>query len=156
FSSHKMLGPMGTGVVWGRRELLESMPPYQAGSNMAHGIDLVSAELEHAARKFGAGTPNVAGAVGLAAAARYLQRLDRDAIQGHEARLSRYALDRLTEVPGLRLLGPREPANRIPVFSFVLEKYPPQAILRFVDARGIAIRAGDLAALQLLKRFGVS
>src|SRR5262249_48067982 len=156
FSSHKMLGPMGTGVLWARRELLDSMPPYQAGSNMAHEIDFSSQELEHGARKFGAGTPNVAGAIGLAAAVRYLSAQNRNAIAAHEAELTRYALDSLAEVPGLRILGPADPAGRVPVFSFVLEGYSPQAILKYLDARGIAIRAGDLASLPLLKHFGVS
>lgn len=156
FSSHKMLGPMGVGVLWARRELLEDMTPYQAGSNMAHQIDLSSQEVAHAAHKFGAGTPNVAGAVGLAAAVEYLSGQDRDAIERHEARLTQHALDQLTAIPGLRLLGPRSAAQRIPVFSFVLTGHAPSVILKHLDARGIAIRAGELAALPLLKHFGVT
>jgi cysteine desulfurase/selenocysteine lyase len=156
FSSHKMLGPMGIGVLWGRRELLEDMPPYQAGSNMAHEIDFTSQVFEHAAARFGAGTPNVSGAVGIGAAAHYLMSEDRSAIERHEAHLTQYTLGQLTDVPGLRLLGPREPAQRIPVFSFVLATHSPQQILRHLDSRGIAVRAGDLAALPLLRRFGVS
>jgi cysteine desulfurase/selenocysteine lyase len=155
FSSHKMLGPMGVGVLWARRELLDDMAPYQAGSNMAHQVDLNSQEFEHAARKFGAGTPNVAGAVGLAAAVDYLHSQDRSAIERYEAHLTQYALDQLTPIPGLRLLGPHAAAQRLPVFSFVLARHSPSQILRHLDARGIAIRAGDLAALPLLKRFGV-
>lgn len=156
FSSHKMLGPMGAGVLWARRELLEDMAPYQAGSNMAHQIDFSSQELEHGARKFGAGTPNVSGAVGLAAAVEYLRGLDRAAIERHEAHLTQHALDQLTAIPGLRLLGPRSAAQRVPVFSFVLTGRSPAEILQHLDARGIAIRAGDLAALPLLKHFGVT
>ena len=156
FSSHKMLGPMGIGVLWARRELLEDMAPYQSGSNMAHQVDLTSQEFEHRAHKFGAGTPNVAGAVGLAAAVEYLCSQDRSAIQRHEAHLAQYGLDQLTRIPGLRLLGPYSAAQRVPVFSFVLAGHSPAQILHCLDARGIAIRAGDLAALPLLKHFGVT
>jgi SufS family cysteine desulfurase len=156
FSSHKMLGPMGAGVLWARRELLEDMAPYQAGSNMAHEIDVSTQEFEHGAHKFGAGTPNVSGAVGLAAAVEYLRTQDRTAIERHEARLTQHALDQLTAIPGLRLLGPRSPAQRVPVFTFVLAGHSPAEILEHLDARGIAIRAGDLAALPLLKHFGLS
>jgi len=156
FSGHNMLGPMGVGVLWGRRELLEEMPAYQAGSNMARAVDLTSQEFEHAARKFGAGTPNVSGAVGLAAAVQYLVTQNRDTIERHEAQLTQYALEQLTAISGLRLLGPRAAAQRVPVFSFVLAGYSPAEILRYLDSRGIAIRAGDLSALPLLKRFGVS
>lgn len=156
FSSHKMLGPMGAGVLWGRRELLEEMAPYQAGSNMAHQIDFSSQEFEHGAHKFGAGTPNVPGAIGLAAAADYLRSQDRGAIERHEARLTQHALEQLSAIPGLRVLGPRSAAQRVPVFSFVLAGRTSGEILRHLDARGIAIRAGELAALPLLKHFGVS
>jgi cysteine desulfurase/selenocysteine lyase len=156
FSGHKLLGPMGVGVLWGRRELLEEMPPYQAGSNMAHEIDLGSQEFDHAARKFGAGTPNVSGAVGVAQAVRYLNSQDRAAVERHEAELTHHALEQLTDIPGLRLLGPKEAAGRIPVFSFVLANHSPGEILHYLDSRGIAVRAGDLAALPLLKRLGVN
>jgi len=156
FSSHKMCGPMGTGVVWAHRELLDSMSPYQAGSNMAHEVEFTSQEFEHGARKFGAGTPNVAGAIGLSAAIQYMESQNRSAIEAHEAQLTRHALKRLAAIPGLRVLGPKDSAGRIPVFSFVLEKHSPQEILGYLDERGIAVRAGDLAALSLLKRFGVT
>jgi cysteine desulfurase/selenocysteine lyase len=156
FSGHKMLGPMGVGVLWGRRERLEEMAPYQAGSNMAHEVDLTSQRLEHGARRYGAGTPNVSGAVGLAAAVEYLRSHDRVAIERHEARLTQYALDQLAQIPGLRILGPRSAPQRVPVFSFVLAGHSPAEVLQRLDACGIAIRAGDLAALPLLKRFGVT
>ena len=156
FSSHKMLGPMGVGVLWGRRELLEDMSPYQAGSNMAHEVGLTSQEFEHAAHKFGAGTPNVSGPVGLAAAVQYLGNQNRSAIERHEAELTQYGLERLADIPGLRLLGPRSATQRLPVFSFASAGHSPAEILQHLDARGIAVRAGDLAALPLLKRFGVS
>jgi cysteine desulfurase/selenocysteine lyase len=112
--------------------------------------------LEHGARKFGAGTPNVAGPVGLAAAVKYLNTHGRNAIERHEAQLTHYALERLNHIPRLRLLGPKVSSERLPVFSFVLADRSPQETLRHLDAQGIAVRAGDLASLPLLKRFGVS
>lgn len=156
FSSHKMLGPMGAGVLWARVEMLEEMSPYQAGSNMAHDVDLDGQTLEHSARKFGAGTPNVSGAIGMAAAVQYMNSLGREQIERHEAALTVYALERLADVPGLQLIGPKTPERRIPVFSFTLAPCQPQEILWRLDALGIAIRAGDLAALPLLRRCGVS
>ena len=156
FSGHKILGPMGAGVLFARRELLEQMPPYQAGSNMAHGVDFDAQEYEHGSHKFSAGTPNVSGAVGLAAAIRYLSGLDRGAVEKHESMLTAQALERLAGMPGLRVLGPDRAGQRVPVFSFVIEGQSPPAILRHLDAQGIAVLAGDLAALPLLKRFGVS
>jgi cysteine desulfurase/selenocysteine lyase len=156
FSSHKMLGPMGVGVLWARTELLEAMPPYQAGSNMAHAVDFETAELEHAALRFGAGTPNAAGPIALAAAVDYVQSLGMDAVHAHEADLTTYTLDRLSHVPGLRVLGPTSAIDRVPVFAFDVAGIAPLELQRDLDARGIAIRAGDLSALPLLKHFGVS
>jgi cysteine desulfurase/selenocysteine lyase len=155
FSGHKMLGPMGTGVVWGRRELLDAMPPYHVGSNMAHDVEFDRENFEHGALKFQSGTPDVAGPVGLAAAVAFFDAAG-DAMHRHEHDLAKYGLQRLSEIPGLRLLGPREAANRIPVFSFTLEGHPAVSVAKALDARGIAVRAGDLAALPLLKRFGVT
>jgi cysteine desulfurase/selenocysteine lyase len=156
FSSHKMLGPMGIGVLWAREELLEQMAPYQAGSNMAHEVDLETAEWEHGARKFGAGTPNASGAIGLASAIDFLSSLGRERIQSHEHELAEHGLARLAEIPGLRLLGPDGPKDRLPLFSFVLEGRDSMDVMRALDEHGMAVRAGDLAALPLLKHFGVT
>jgi cysteine desulfurase / selenocysteine lyase len=123
---------------------------------MAHDVDVGSAAYEHAALKFGAGTPNVAGPVGLAAAIRYLTRAGRDAIRQHEQALTEHTLKALKDVRGLRLLGPTGATDRVPVFSFSLDRLRPVDLVRELDARGIAIRAGDLAALPLLKRFGLT
>jgi cysteine desulfurase/selenocysteine lyase len=155
-SGHKMMGPMGCGVLWGRRALLEAMAPYQAGSNMAHDADAEGAEYAPGALRFGAGTPSVADAVGLAAAIAFLERLGRAEVWAHEQAMVAYALGRLAEVPGLRLLGSTSPEGRIGVFSFVMNGMTPEAVLAELDQRGIAIRAGDLASLPLLRRFGVS
>jgi cysteine desulfurase/selenocysteine lyase len=156
FSSHKMLGPMGAGVLWARTELLEEMAPYQAGSNMAHDVDVDGQTFEHGARKFGAGTPNVSGPLGLAAAVQFMDSLGRTQIEAHEAALTTHALRRLKDVPGLQLIGPTTPEHRIPVFTFSFATHTPKDVLQRLDAQAIAVRAGDLSALQLLRRFGVS
>jgi cysteine desulfurase / selenocysteine lyase len=155
FSGHKMLGPMGTGVVWGRRELLDAMPPYHVGSNMAHDVDFQRADFEHGALKFQAGTPDVAGPVGLAAAVRFFEAAG-PLLRRHEDDLVQYGLVRLADIPRLRIIGPHEADRRVPVFTFVLEGHAPTAVARALDARGLAVRAGDLAALPLLKRFGAA
>jgi cysteine desulfurase / selenocysteine lyase len=151
FSSHKIAGPMGAGVLWARTELLDSMPPYQSGSNMAHAVDLNGQEFEKAAYKFGAGTPNVADAIGMAAAVDYLESLGRDAIRTHEEHIAAYALERLEGVPNLRVLGPRRSMDRIPVFAFDVAGIEAEALMRDLDARGVAIRAGDIAAIVVAR-----
>lgn len=156
FSSHKMLGPLGVGVLFGRRELLDRMAPYQSGSNMAHDVDLEFESLESGARRFGAGTPNVCGAVGMAVAVSYMQKLRREGCVQHEKELVDYAIGRLTAIPEFRLLGPRSPENRTPVFSFVIENHDVDDLARTLDESGIAVRAGDLSALPLLRHFGVT
>jgi cysteine desulfurase / selenocysteine lyase len=156
WSSHKILGPMGVGVLWARRELLDRLPPYQTGSNMAHNVDLQSAELEHGAAKYQAGTPNVSGPIGLAAAVRYLTAIGPSAIEAHDQRLVRHALSRLREVPGLRLLGPATSDRRVPVFSFTIAGRAVADVVAALDREGIAIRGGDLATLPLLRRFGTA
>jgi len=155
FSGHKMLGPMGTGVVWGRRELLDTMPPYHVGSNMAHDVDFERADFEHGALRFQAGTPDVAGPVGLAAAVRFFEAVG-PLLRRHDDELVQHGLMRLAGIPRLRIIGPRAPDRRVPVFTFTLEGLAPTTVARALDARGIAVRAGDLAALPLLKRFGAA
>jgi cysteine desulfurase/selenocysteine lyase len=156
FSGHKMLGPMATGVVWGRRDLLDAMPPYHVGSNMAHGVDFDRAEFETGAMKFQAGTPDVAGPAGLAAAVRFFEAAGHDKLRRHDEDLVEYGLARLADVPRLRIIGPTRPSNRVPVFTFVMDGHPAASVARALDAQGIAIRAGDLAALPLLMRFGTT
>jgi len=156
FSGHKMLGPMASGVVWAHRELLDAMPPYHVGSNMAHEAGFDHATLEEGALKFQAGTPDVAGPVGLAAAIALFDGAGRDALRRHEEALVRHGLARLSEVPGLRLIGPTSPDRRIPLFTFTLAGRPASSVAAALDRRGVAVRAGDLAALPLLRRFGVA
>lgn len=158
FSGHKILGPMGIGVLWARRETLENMPPYQAGSNMAHDVEAesVPARFVEGSWKFEAGTPNVPGAVGLATALEFLESLDRKALWAREQALTRYALSRLRELKGLRILGPTKSQDRISLFSFVIGNRPVSEVVKALDAKGIAVRGGDLAARPLLKRMGVT
>ena len=154
FSSHKMCGPMGVGMLWARRAILEEMPPYQLGSNMAHDVGLDSAALSDAALKFGAGTPNVSGAVGMAAAADFLSALGRPQTWAHEQSIAHHFLDRVRRIRGVRVLGTDAASDRVSVFSFTVDGMTPPAVAIALDERGIAVRAGDLASLPLLERFG--
>jgi cysteine desulfurase/selenocysteine lyase len=157
FSSHKMLGPMGTGVLWARRELLDEMPPYQTGSNMAHEAGFDGAiHWSPDALRFGAGTPNVAGPVGLAVAIGFLESIGFSAIREHEQQLTRHALARLTAIPAVRLLGSPRLEGRLAVFSFTVGRRTGPEIVAALDAEGIAVRGGDLASLPLLRHLGVS
>jgi cysteine desulfurase / selenocysteine lyase len=156
FSSHKMLGPMGVGVLWGRRDLLEAMAPWQVGSNMAHDVDLETEHLSEGALKFSAGTPNASGPVGLAAAVTFLRGIGQDAVAAHERSINRRMIERLGAIRGVRLLGSRDPDQRVSVFSFTVAGRTPPEIIRAMDAEGIAIRGGDLASLPLLRHFGVN
>jgi cysteine desulfurase/selenocysteine lyase len=154
FSSHKMCGPMGVGVLWARRSILDAMPPYQTGSNMAHDVGVEDANLSDAALKFGAGTPNVAGAVGLAAAADFVSSIGRAELWDHEQRVTTRMLTRLGEIRGVRLLGTSVARERVGVFSFTVAGKTPLDVASALDTDGIAVRAGDLASLPLLERFG--
>jgi cysteine desulfurase/selenocysteine lyase len=155
-SAHKMLGPMGLGVLWARRETLDRMPPYQVGSNMAHDVTDAGERLEHGALKYQAGTPNVAGPVGLAAALDVLDEIGLDTIGRHDRLLVDHARERFARVPGLRVLGTMEESStRLPVFSFALPGVPASRLVRSLDEAGVALRGGDMAALPLLQRFGL-
>ena len=154
FSGHKMCGPTGSGALWVRREVLEEMPPYQGGGEM---IDLVQrhestwARLPH---KFEAGTPNIAGAIGMAAAARYLRAVGPEKILAHEQELTEYAIGTLAEIPGLRLFGP--PAGeRAGILSFRMDEAHPHDISTVLDREGVAIRAGHHCAQLVMERFRV-
>jgi cysteine desulfurase/selenocysteine lyase len=155
FSGHKVCGPMGSGVLWARRDIIDDMPPYQLGSNMAHDVDVESMHPSDGALKFGAGTPSVADAVGLAAAIRFLQRIGFDALRTHEESLTEHMMERLMGLSGLTLLGDGAPRERIALFSFALANHDASDVMSRLDARGIAVRAGDLASLPLLKMFGL-
>jgi cysteine desulfurase/selenocysteine lyase len=155
FSGHKMCGPTGIGALWGRREILEAMAPYQGGGEMISVVERdhsTWAELPH---KFEAGTPNIAGAVGFGAAVDYLSAIPHEALASHEQEVLAYAVERLGEIPGLRLFGPRSSAERSGVVSFTLDAAHPHDISTIVDAKGVAIRAGHHCAQLVMKRYGV-
>jgi cysteine desulfurase/selenocysteine lyase len=155
FSSHKLPGPMGTGVLWARRSILDAMPPYQTGANMAEDVGLETARILDVPFKFHPGSANVSGPVGLASAIRFMNALGRDVIQRHEQALTRHALDRLNAIRGVKILG-HAPVERIALLTFSVEGLAPPDVVRALDARGIAVRGGDMAALPLLKRLGLS
>lgn len=155
FSGHKMCGPTGIGGLWGRREVLEAMPPFHGGGDMIEFVELESSTYAPIPNKFEAGTPNVAGAVGLGAAADYLGRIGRDAILAHERHLIAYAVERLGEIPDLTILGPKNLEERSGVVSFTLADIHPHDLATILDSEGVAIRAGHHCTQPLMKCLGV-
>jgi len=151
FSGHKLFAPTGTGVLWGRRALLAAMPAWQTGGEMVAQVDYDRARLRDPPHRFEAGTPNIAGVIGLGAAIRYLGTLDRAAIARHEARLHRRLRDELAAQPGVRVLGDPEAA----VVAFTVTGAHPHDIATIVDRDGVAIRSGHHCAEPLHRRFGV-
>ena len=156
FSSHKMCGPTGVGVLWARKELLEGMSPYQGGGEMISIVERDESTWAGLPHKFEAGTPNIAGAVGAAAAVDFMEQVGYDAVQEHEAGLLRYALNRMAGIDGLSVYGPEDPAERSGVISFALGDAHPHDIATILDAEGVAIRAGHHCAQLVMKHFGVA
>ncbi len=154
FASHKVYGPTGIGVLYGRRELLDEMPPWQGGGNMIDQVSFEQVTYKRAPARFEAGTTILAGAVGLAAALDYLDGLGPEAVRRHEDELLAHATEALAAVPGLRLVGTA--AHRVGVLSFVLEGVDTEAMGRFLDHEGIAVRAGRHCAQPTMRRFGVT
>jgi cysteine desulfurase/selenocysteine lyase len=153
FSGHKMLGPMGIGGLYGKTSLLESMPPYQAGGDMISSVTFERTLYNVLPHKFEAGTPNVAGAVGLAAAIDYLTAIGVDRIAAHEHALLAYGTEALSRVPGVRLTGTA--ADKAGILSFVLEGIHPHDIGTILDREGVAIRTGHHCCQPLMQRLGV-
>jgi len=152
FSAHKIGGPTGVGVLWGKASLLNAMPPYQFGGDMISQVGDTETTWNTLPWKFEAGTPNFADVVGLGAAIDYLERLGMKAIQAYESELTKYTLAALNRVPGLKIFGPRNTESRGGVFSFALEGVHPHDLATFLDVQGIAVRAGHHCAQPLLKR----
>jgi len=158
FSGHKTLGPMGIGVLWGRPELLEALPPWQGGGEMIREVHQDRVTYSPSPGKFEAGTPNVAGAVGLSAGLDYLERVGWDELRTHELTLQRRSLRLAEERFGgsLRVFGPKDPKERVAVVSFAMDGIHPHDIASLLDARGICVRAGHHCAQPLMERFGVA
>jgi cysteine desulfurase/selenocysteine lyase len=154
FSGHKMCGPTGIGVLYARRRLLEAMPPYQGGGDMIKRVSLTSFTPNDVPHKFEAGTPAIAEAIGLGAAVDFLGGLGMQAVHGHEAAMTQYAMDRLSEVPGLRVYGP-PPAERGGVVAFSMAEAHPHDVAQILDSLGVAVRAGHHCAMPIHEKLGV-
>ncbi|HEX8744741.1 MAG TPA: cysteine desulfurase [Thermoleophilaceae bacterium] len=154
FTGHKVYGPTGIGVLYGKRELLEAMPPFLTGGDMISRVDFQESSWNQLPWKFEAGTTPFAEAVGLAAALDWLHGLGMDAVAAHESDLTAYALERLSEVPGLTVYGPRE-LPRGPAISFALEGVHPHDVAEILGRDGISIRAGHHCTQPLMRKLGV-
>jgi cysteine desulfurase/selenocysteine lyase len=154
-SAHKMCGPSGVGALWGRRELLEAMEPFNLGGHMISKVRFEETTWGELPHKFEAGTSPIAEAVGFGAAIDYLNEIGIAAIERHEQELAAYALERLAEVPGITLYGP-PPDRRAGIVSFNLGEIHPHDVAQILDSEGIAIRAGHHCCQPLMTRFGVA
>jgi cysteine desulfurase/selenocysteine lyase len=154
FSGHKVFGPTGIGVLYGKAALLEAMPPYQGGGDMIESVTFEKTIFKAPPERFEAGTPNVAGAIGLGAATQFVGRLDRQQLVDHETALRVAADEALATVPGLRIIAHGDP--RAAVVSFVMDAAHPHDIASFLDAEGIAIRSGHHCTQPLMQRLGLS
>ncbi|MFZ1412686.1 MAG: cysteine desulfurase [Micropruina sp.] len=160
FTGHKMLGPTGIGVLWGRYDLLASLPPFLGGGEMIEIVRMSGSTYAPPPYRFEAGTPPIAQAVGLGAAVDYLSGLGMESIAAHEQRITRYALERLATVDGLRILGPQVALDRGGAISFTLHadglEVHPHDVMTFLDSRGVAVRGGHHCARPLHERLGVT
>src|SRR5258705_13248997 len=154
FSGHKMCGPTGIGALYGRAELLDAMPPWHGGGEMIVSVTLEKSTFKRPPHRFEAGTPNIAGAIGLAAAIDYIESIGRLAIFEHDSQLARYAAERIGELPGTRILGPKE--ERGALVGFVMDAAHPHDLTTFADQYGLAMRGGHHCNQPLMRRFGVS
>ena len=154
FSSHKMFGPTGVGVLYGRRDLLEAMPPYQGGGDMIASVTFEKTCYNAVPYKFEAGTPNIAGVVGFGAAVEYLMAIDRDAALAHEDGLLDYATGLVRRIPGVRVVG--EARQKTGVLSFVLDGVHPHDAGTILDREGVAVRTGQHCAQPVMDRYGIT
>jgi len=155
FTGHKVTGPTGIGVLWGRTELLEQLPPFLGGGEMIATVSMEKSTWAAIPHKFEAGTPPIVEAVGLGAAIDYISHIGLDQIHAHEQAITGYLLDGLASVSGVKVLGPLDPADRGGAVSFELDGVHPHDVAQLLDSRGIAVRAGHHCAKPAHKRFGV-
>lgn len=155
FSGHKAVGPTGVGILWGRAELLEELPPFLTGGSMVSSVTMTDATWADIPQKFEAGVPNMAQAVGLGAALNYLTKIGMQAIHEHEISLTDYALKKMLEIPGIRIIGPNNNEQRGATISFTIKDIHPHDLGQFVDSQGIAVRTGHHCAWPLAKRMNV-
>jgi cysteine desulfurase/selenocysteine lyase len=153
FSGHKMYGPTGVGVLWAREALLDRMPPYQGGGDMIHTVTFEKTEYNELPYKFEAGTPNIAGVIGLGAAIAFVESLEREAIEAYEQRLLSYATQQLQRLPGLVIIGQAQ--HKAAVISFVIEGAHPHDLATLMDQDGIAVRASHHCAQPVMQKFQV-
>ena len=153
FSAHKVFGPTGLGVLYGKLDLLESMPPYQGGGEMIETVSFACTTYNQLPYKFEAGTPDISGAIGLAAAIDYLNQLDRRAAAAHEQALLRYAEEKARATDGIRLVGTA--GKKTSVMSFLLEGAHPHDLGMLLDKQGVAVRTGNHCAQPLMDQFGI-
>ena len=153
FSGHKMCAPTGIGALYARKEILDTMPPWHGGGEMITSVTLEKSAFRKAPHRFEAGTPNIAGAIGLAAAIDYIESIGRAAIFEHDSQLTRRAIERFAELPGMRILGPLD--ERGAMVGFVMDSAHPHDLTTFADQHGLALRGGHHCNQPLMRRFGL-
>lgn len=155
FSGHKAVGPTGVGVLWGKADLLDELPPFLTGGSMIENVTMTTATWAPVPQKFEAGVPNMAQAVGLGAACKYLTELGMDAVREHEIALTGYALEKMSSIEGIRIVGPLENVARGATVSFTLADIHPHDIGQYVDSQGVAVRTGHHCAWPLARAMNV-
>ena len=156
FSGHKMCGPTGIGALWARKELLEAMTPYQGGGEMIQFVYRDHSTWAEVPHKFEAGTPNIAGAIGMGVAVDFLSEIGMEAIAAHEKELMAYVMERVSAIDGLHVYGPSDLSHRSAVVSFTLGDAHPHDISTILDSEGVAVRAGHHCAQLVMQHFGVA
>jgi cysteine desulfurase / selenocysteine lyase len=155
FSAHKMCGPTGVGSLYGRRALLDAMPPWRGGGGMIENVEYAGSTWKPAPERFEAGTPNIAGAIGLAAACDYLDTLGRPAIGAHDHHLAGLARDAIADLPGIRILGPAAGRPRAGLVSFAFAGIHAHDVITFADQQGVALRGGHHCNMPMMKKLGL-